>query len=814
MRLTVEDPFGLARAEIVQGEAQALVVYPRLVTLERPFFAGGARAQEGRRLLLRRPSGFDLHSVREHAPGESLRNVHWRSTAHRGQLMVKELEDAPRDETVVLLDGEAAAVVGDSPTRPSTWRCARPARSSTRRCAAGGAACSSSTRRRARCSRSRRRPADWQRALEVLAAAEPTATTPAFALLESGVNPAARSLELVVVTSRIDARLVDRLVQRALSRHGVSLVYVEPDELRRPGGAAGAAAAAAPGDRRSGRRRAPRRRPGGGALALRRRRLRRTVLVAVVPAGVIAAMWLRLEHAARPRGIGCGGRRARARARARAAARGACGSRSSWRSRWPCGSPSGFRRSIPERLVTGFGSRFSNGFLDFYDVKVPFDPRVHADMRGVILAAVFGFVLVLGLAVAARRPVAATLVLLLGAGWPATLAGDAGCPGEGRGHPPRRADRARRADGETRAPRRPSRPRPRSCWPRSRRRRSSAVAKGELVAWQQWDFADTPQAPVSVSYVWDAQYGGLVFPRRRTTVLEIKAPRTSLYWRAAVLDIFAGDRWLQGPPLRADALEPAAARDRTNWVRQQVTVEALADTHLVGGSIPVAFAAGDAPLQRPGAGVALPPVRADARLPVHGVELRTAAEAGAARAVAAACTRRRSCEPDAFLDVWPGVTMPPFGTPHRAQAVSAVLDAHPEIVRYAPLDRIAAAVAGDARSPYAAALALEAWFRVGGGFTYTAHPAVFPDAPLVGFVAQTRAGYCQYFAGAMALMLRYLGVPARVAVGFSSGTYDAKTGVWTVTDHDAHAWVEAWFRGFGWLPFDPTPAAGRPEQGS
>jgi hypothetical protein len=65
----------------------------------------------------------------------------------------------------------------------------------------------------------------------------------------------------------------------------------------------------------------------------------------------------------------------------------------------------------------------------------------------------------------------------------------------------------------------------------------------------------------------------------------------------------------------------------------------------------------------------------------------------------------------------------------------------------------------------------------------------------------------------MALMLRYLGVPARVAVGFSSGTYDAKTGVWTVTDHDAHAWVEAWFRGFGWLPFDPTPAAGRPERG-
>jgi hypothetical protein len=64
----------------------------------------------------------------------------------------------------------------------------------------------------------------------------------------------------------------------------------------------------------------------------------------------------------------------------------------------------------------------------------------------------------------------------------------------------------------------------------------------------------------------------------------------------------------------------------------------------------------------------------------------------------------------------------------------------------------------------------------------------------------------------MALMLRYLGVPARVAVGFSSGTYNGSRGVWRVSDHDAHAWVEVWFRGYGWLPFDPTPS-GRPELG-
>jgi uncharacterized protein (DUF58 family) len=69
--------------------------------------------RDGRRLL-RRHSGFELHGVREYEQGESLRRVHWRSTARRGQLMVKELEDAPRDEIAVLLDADGSAVVGQS----------------------------------------------------------------------------------------------------------------------------------------------------------------------------------------------------------------------------------------------------------------------------------------------------------------------------------------------------------------------------------------------------------------------------------------------------------------------------------------------------------------------------------------------------------------------------------------------------------------------------------------------------------------------------------------------------------------------------
>src|SRR3954470_5641525 len=110
----VEDPFGLDRVEEPLPAPGALLVYPRLVELDRLFSESGRFSRDGNRLLLRRPAGYDLHSVREHKQGESLRKVHWRSTAKRGQLMVKELEDSPRDEVAVVLDADPAAVTGES----------------------------------------------------------------------------------------------------------------------------------------------------------------------------------------------------------------------------------------------------------------------------------------------------------------------------------------------------------------------------------------------------------------------------------------------------------------------------------------------------------------------------------------------------------------------------------------------------------------------------------------------------------------------------------------------------------------------------
>ena len=152
--------------------------------------------------------------------------------------MVKELEDSPRDEVAVLLDGDPAGVTG-SPPDSSFDVAVRVAGSILRAQVRRGRRCVLvlNTAGREMQSVASEGP-EWQRALELLAAAEPDARGPAAALLRSADGPAARSLELVVVTSRVEPSLVDRLLERALTRRPVALVHVEPESFvgrpRRP----------------------------------------------------------------------------------------------------------------------------------------------------------------------------------------------------------------------------------------------------------------------------------------------------------------------------------------------------------------------------------------------------------------------------------------------------------------------------------------------------------------------------------------------------------------------------------------------------
>ena len=125
---------------------------------------------------------------------------------------------------------------------------------------------------------------------------------------------------------------------------------------------------------------------------------------------------------------------------------------------------------------------------------------------------------------------------------------------------------------------------------------------------------------------------------------------------------------------------------------------------------------------------------------------------------------------------------------------------------FRPLTALARKVTASAATPYGKAIALQQWFTQRGGFSYSLNATEPANASgLSHFLTVSKRGYCQQFAFAMAVLARLLGIPSRVAVGFTSGT-STGIGTWTVRTSDAHAWPELYFQGAGWLRFEPTPA--------
>jgi uncharacterized protein (DUF58 family) len=223
VRAVFEDPFSLARAEQDLGAESTLLVYPRLVELDRVFSELGGATQAGGRVLLRRTAGFDLHSVREYQQGESLRKVHWRTTAKRGALMVKELEDMPHDEIAIVLDADGRSVVGES-FDVQVRAAGSILRANAIRSRRALLTITASTPQTCQVSSF---DGEWRTALELLAAVEPTGNEPVARFLERDSSPA-QAIELVVVTASLDSALVDLLLDRAFARRPAALVFVDP----------------------------------------------------------------------------------------------------------------------------------------------------------------------------------------------------------------------------------------------------------------------------------------------------------------------------------------------------------------------------------------------------------------------------------------------------------------------------------------------------------------------------------------------------------------------------------------------------------
>lgn len=125
-------------------------------------------------------------------------------------------------------------------------------------------------------------------------------------------------------------------------------------------------------------------------------------------------------------------------------------------------------------------------------------------------------------------------------------------------------------------------------------------------------------------------------------------------------------------------------------------------------------------------------------------------------------------------------------------------------------------ITSGAGNPYEAALAVESYLR---SMTYSTHvPMPPPDRDWVDYLLfDSREGYCDYYATAMAVMLRSIGIPARVATGFAPGEYDEASGYFVVRESHAHSWTEVYFPHYGWITFEPSalrPVPARPESSS
>ena len=228
LEVVLNDPLGLARVEQQVDEAASVLIRPRVPTLTSIFSAHGARDAGAARSRLRRPTGFEIHAVRDYAPGEPLRAVHWPSTARRGRLMVKELDDAPRDDLAIVLDQDPDGVAG--PTGRSSFDAAVRAAGAlalahvlwNRRVVLIGSA------PQAEQVRIRAAGHEWELALDALATIEPVEGARIDRLLRSPSAALARAREIVVVTGRPD-RALEPLLELRRGGRAVSLVILAPE---------------------------------------------------------------------------------------------------------------------------------------------------------------------------------------------------------------------------------------------------------------------------------------------------------------------------------------------------------------------------------------------------------------------------------------------------------------------------------------------------------------------------------------------------------------------------------------------------------
>ncbi len=235
------------------------------------------------------------------------------------------------------------------------------------------------------------------------------------------------------------------------------------------------------------------------------------------------------------------------------------------------------------------------------------------------------------------------------------------------------------------------------------------------------------------------------------------------YWRARVFEQYTGRIWQTG----AQVVAFSSTADRTGTIEQRITDE-RAERRLLA-ALPDVVAA-DVPL-------------AADRLPDGGTSALTG-----------------DTLPRQYT-VWSQL-MPPTADPTTPPPDLAAYTGLPSSVS-ARVRELARALTGNSTDPFVQALALERYLR-DLPYSYRVTPLPERGDAVDFFLFETQTGYCTYYASAMAVMARSIGIPARVATGYATGQYDAATSTYRITERDAHAWPELLLNG-RWVAFEPTP---------
>ncbi len=328
----------------------------------------------------------------------------------------------------------------------------------------------------------------------------------------------------------------------------------------------------------------------------------------------------------------------------------------------------------------------------------------------------------------------------------------------------------------------------------------------------------------STAFSWEHSYGPLDWPRDGRELLRVKARRPA-YWKAMNLEYFDGQRWLRdrgGDNLAG--CDPVGVRDR--WLQRiEVSVRNLRSQTFVTAGIACAIEGPRMPHLPLGDGTYATATRSLRRGDAYEALVYTPAptererrEAGDLPFAMGRSTRielppRNPGALDLQASLGNVVLFPLFtdgGPPVTYPLAEPGQDPVPamnllERSGYARTWALSQRLRRGAETQEDYVDAVLRYLR-GDAFTYTESPPASAEN-LDGFLFDAKSGYCQQYSGAMALLLRMGGVPARVSTGFTSGSYDRKAKEYVVRDLDAHSWVEAYYAGIGWVTFDPTPAS-------